>query len=128
MTAMSRWTWRHAQFARPAEVARTFRRVDPLPVDGADAIEPAIAGLAIEKPLGHNLASSRAINDAVAAVFSEKQTFALDRYLCNETVQNLIALRFGNLPFEPLWNNGGVPTMSRSPCPSSSGSMAGPIV
>jgi len=82
--------------------------------------EPAIAGLAraglagghvrlaLEKPLGTDLASSAAINDAVAAHFPEDRTFRLDHYLGKETVQNLIALRFGNALFEPLWNTAGI--------------------
>jgi len=59
--------------------------------------------LALEKPLGHDFASSCAINDAVASVFSEAQTFRLDHYLGKETVQNLLAMRFGNALFEPMW-------------------------
>jgi glucose-6-phosphate 1-dehydrogenase len=78
--------------------------------------EPTIAGLemaglagegtrlALEKPLGQDLASSREINDAVARVFPERRTFRIDHYLGKETVQNLLALRFGNILFEPLWN------------------------
>jgi glucose-6-phosphate 1-dehydrogenase len=64
--------------------------------------------LALEKPLGHDLASSAAINDAVASVFPEARIFRIDHYLGKETVQNLIALRFGNALFEPLWNAGGI--------------------
>ena len=60
--------------------------------------------LALEKPLGNDLASSREINDAVAAAFPEQRTFRIDHYLGKETVQNLLALRFGNSMFEPLWN------------------------
>jgi glucose-6-phosphate 1-dehydrogenase len=59
--------------------------------------------LALEKPLGNDLASSREINDAVAAAFPENRTFRIDHYLGKETVQNLLALRFGNSLFEPLW-------------------------
>jgi glucose-6-phosphate 1-dehydrogenase len=59
----------------------------------------------LEKPIGRDLESARAINDAVAAVFSEDRVFRIDHYLGKETVQNLIALRFGNVLFEPLWNN-----------------------
>ena len=78
--------------------------------------EPTIAGLqaagltganarmALEKPLGSDLASSREINDAVAAAFPEQRTFRIDHYLGKETVQNLLALRFANMMFEPLWN------------------------
>ena len=60
--------------------------------------------MALEKPLGTDLASSREINDAVAAAFPEERTFRIDHYLGKETVQNLLALRFANLLFEPLWN------------------------
>jgi glucose-6-phosphate 1-dehydrogenase len=66
------------------------------------------ARLALEKPLGYDLASSRAINDAVAAVFPENRTFRIDHYLGKETVQNLLALRFANTLFEPLWNSQGI--------------------
>jgi glucose-6-phosphate 1-dehydrogenase len=82
--------------------------------------EPMIAGLAgagltgenvrigLEKPLGGDLASSRDINNAVASAFPEARTFRIDHYLGKETVQNLLALRFGNALFEPLWNAGGI--------------------
>ncbi|MGL4541006.1 MAG: glucose-6-phosphate dehydrogenase [Polymorphobacter sp.] len=60
--------------------------------------------LALEKPLGFDLASSRAINDAVASAFPEDRIFRIDHYLGKETVQNLLALRFANSLFEPLWN------------------------
>ena len=66
------------------------------------------ARLALEKPLGTDLASSLEINDAVAAAFPEERTFRIDHYLGKETVQNLLALRFGNSMFEPLWNSGGI--------------------
>ena len=61
--------------------------------------------LALEKPLGSDLESSREINDAVASAFPEERTFRIDHYLGKETVQNLIALRFANSMFEPLWNS-----------------------
>jgi glucose-6-phosphate 1-dehydrogenase len=59
--------------------------------------------IVLEKPLGHDLASNRAINDAVRQVFGEKQVFRIDHYLGKPAVQNLFALRFGNALFEPLW-------------------------
>ena len=62
------------------------------------------ARVVLEKPLGHDLASSREINDAVARVFSEDQVYRIDHYLGKETVQNLLALRFANALFEPIWN------------------------
>ncbi len=60
--------------------------------------------IGLEKPLGTDLASSCVINDAVARVFPEDRTFRIDHYLGKETVQNLLALRFANILFEPLWN------------------------
>ncbi len=57
----------------------------------------------LEKPLGRDLASARQINEEVGRVFSESQIFRIDHYLGKETVQNLLALRFGNILFEPLW-------------------------
>jgi glucose-6-phosphate 1-dehydrogenase len=57
----------------------------------------------LEKPLGHDLASAQEINRVVNAVFGEKQAFRIDHYLGKPSVQNLMALRFGNALFEPLW-------------------------
>ena len=82
--------------------------------------EPTIAGLqhagldgpqvrmCLEKPLGTDLATSCAINDAVGTAFSEDRIFRIDHYLGKETVQNLLALRFANIMFEPLWNAGSI--------------------
>ncbi|MBS0561553.1 MAG: glucose-6-phosphate dehydrogenase [Proteobacteria bacterium] len=61
------------------------------------------ARVVLEKPIGHDLESARAINDQVGAVFEEAQTFRIDHYLGKETVQNLLALRFANSIFERLW-------------------------
>ena len=61
------------------------------------------ARLVLEKPLGHDLQSAQAINDAVARHFAEQQIYRIDHYLGKETVQNLMVLRFGNAIFEPLW-------------------------
>src|SRR6185437_5611932 len=58
--------------------------------------------IVMEKPLGHDLASSEAINAEVASVFEESRVFRIDHYLGKETVQNLLALRFANTLFEPL--------------------------
>jgi glucose-6-phosphate 1-dehydrogenase len=57
----------------------------------------------LEKPLGHDLQSNRAINQTVRQVFEENQVFRIDHYLGKPAVQNLFALRFGNALFEPLW-------------------------
>ncbi len=64
--------------------------------------------IGLEKPLGYDMASSRQINDAVARVFPEHRIFRIDHYLGKETVQNLLALRFANSLFEPLWRAGGI--------------------
>ena len=60
--------------------------------------------IAMEKPIGKDLASSKQVNDDIGALFAEDQIFRVDHYLGKETVQNLLALRFGNVMFEPLWN------------------------
>ena len=75
-------------------------------IDGLEAAGLACptVRMALEKPLGTDLESSREINDAVAAAFPENRTFRIDHYLGKETVQNLLALRFANSMFEPLWN------------------------
>ena len=71
----------------------------------AAGLADARSRVVLEKPLGHDLASARAINDEVARYFSESQTFRIDHYLGKETVQNLMVLRFGNAIFEPLWRS-----------------------
>jgi glucose-6-phosphate 1-dehydrogenase len=62
------------------------------------------ARVVVEKPIGKDGESARAINDAVGRVFEERQIFRIDHYLGKETVQNLMALRFANALFEPVWN------------------------
>ncbi len=64
--------------------------------------------IGLEKPLGRDLQSSREINDIVAEAFPEDRTFRIDHYLGKETVQNILALRFGNSLFEPVWNAQGI--------------------
>ncbi|WP_027015996.1 glucose-6-phosphate dehydrogenase [Comamonas composti] len=59
--------------------------------------------IVLEKPLGHDLNSNRAINAVVRRFFDESQVFRIDHYLGKPSVQNLFALRFGNALFEPLW-------------------------
>jgi len=63
------------------------------------------ARIVLEKPIGRDLETSRQINAALGTVFDEEKIFRIDHYLGKETVQNLIALRFANTFFEPLWNN-----------------------
>ncbi|WP_170366642.1 glucose-6-phosphate dehydrogenase [Ruegeria arenilitoris] len=60
--------------------------------------------IVVEKPFGHDLASAKALNEGLGACFEEHQIYRIDHYLGKETVQNLMALRFANSLFEPLWN------------------------
>jgi glucose-6-phosphate 1-dehydrogenase len=82
---------------------------------GPTCLSLAAAGLAcehcrvvLEKPIGQDLASSIAINEAVGQVFHEDRIFRIDHYLGKEAVQNLLALRFANSLFEPLWNSSNI--------------------
>ncbi len=59
----------------------------------------------IEKPFGHDLKSAQELNRIVSSVFSSSSVFRIDHYLGKETVQNMLALRFANQLFEPIWNN-----------------------
>ncbi len=61
--------------------------------------------IVVEKPIGRDLASAQALNDQIGSYFGEHQIFRIDHYLGKETVQNLMALRFGNMLYEPLWNS-----------------------
>ncbi|MDG2306042.1 MAG: glucose-6-phosphate dehydrogenase [Candidatus Binatia bacterium] len=70
----------------------------------AKAPDGSYARVIVEKPVGHDLASAREINDTVAAVFDEEDVFRIDHYLGKETVQSILVLRFSNSIFEPLWN------------------------
>lgn len=63
------------------------------------------ARLVVEKPLGYDLASAKALNKQLAQAFEEDSIYRIDHYLGKETVQNLMALRFANGMFEPLWNS-----------------------
>ncbi len=60
--------------------------------------------IVIEKPFGHDLESARALNDRIHRVFPENEVYRIDHYLGKETVQNVLAFRFGNGIFEPVWN------------------------
>ena len=59
----------------------------------------------VEKPFGHDLESARELNDILGSVFPSGSVFRIDHYLGKETVQNILAMRFANTMFEPLWNN-----------------------
>ncbi len=60
--------------------------------------------IVIEKPFGHDLASARTLSDELHSAFEEAEVYRIDHYLGKETVQNILAFRFGNGIFEPLWN------------------------
>jgi glucose-6-phosphate 1-dehydrogenase len=70
---------------------------------GAAGLNGPQVRVVLEKPLGHDLASARDINGVVRSVFREEQALRIDHYLGKPAVQNLMALRFGNALFEPLW-------------------------
>jgi glucose-6-phosphate 1-dehydrogenase len=71
---------------------------------GETGLATPTSRIVIEKPIGRDLASARAINDGVGAVFDENRTFRIDHYLGKETVQNLLVLRFANMLVEPVWS------------------------
>jgi glucose-6-phosphate 1-dehydrogenase len=78
--------------------------VDALGAAGLAQSEDADVRVIIEKPFGTSLAEARELNSRVLSVFSEHQVFRIDHYLGKETVQNMLAFRFANGMFEPLWN------------------------
>ena len=71
---------------------------------GAAGLAAERARLVVEKPFGRDLESARALTKAIGRVFTERQIFRIDHYLGKETVQNILALRFGNTLYEPVWD------------------------
>ncbi len=81
---------------------------------GASGLNTANTRVVLEKPLGHDLQSNRAINSVVRSIFREDQIFRIDHYLGKPSVQNLLALRFGNAIFEPLWRRENIASIEIS--------------
>ncbi len=111
--ALSEESWAHLRQALPdgSDRPRAFYLSVAPRFFGTMAQRVQEAGLAtpksrivVEKPLGHDLASARELNACLAGYFDERQIYRIDHYLGKETVQNLMALRFANALFEPLWN------------------------
>ncbi len=105
------WSVLTAHFEEGADKQRVFYLALAPSLYGAVSVNINRAGLksagariVLEKPIGKDLASARAINKAVGAVFDEEAIFRIDHYLGKETVQNLTVLRFMNSLFEPVWN------------------------
>mgnify|MGYP002701164522 FL=1 len=69
------------------------------------AVIGPLSSIIVEKPIGNDLQSSVEINESLALYFNENQIFRIDHYLGKEAVQNLLALRFGNILFEKIWSN-----------------------
>jgi len=99
-----------AQMLRPDTVRAFYFSVAPA-LFGALAERLSAEGMVtpqsrvvVEKPFGNNLQTARALNEILARHFSEAQIYRIDHYLGKETVQNLMAVRFANILFEPLWN------------------------
>ncbi len=90
-----------------ATVPSVFARVAGALADhgcNTPAGKGSFARLVIEKPFGHDLASAIALDDQIHAAFDEGSVFRIDHYMGKETVQNVLALRFANAIFEPIWN------------------------
>lgn len=83
----------------PSLFGAIARRLTRFGVAGSDA------RIVVEKPFGRDLASAKALNAELSKCFSEDQIYRIDHYLGKETVQNLMAVRFANALFEPLWNS-----------------------
>jgi glucose-6-phosphate 1-dehydrogenase len=85
-------------------VSPLFYKVIAENLNDQEIIGP-LSSIIVEKPIGNDLQSSIDINESLALYFNEHQIFRIDHYLGKEAVQNLLALRFGNILFEKIWSN-----------------------
>ncbi|MEG0247898.1 MAG: glucose-6-phosphate dehydrogenase, partial [Pseudomonas sp.] len=122
---LDRLSYLHVDFLKAEDYQTLAAHVDPAsPLIAYFATPAAVYGaicenldkaglsagtrVVLEKPIGHDLESSRRVNDAVAQYFPENRVYRIDHYLGKETVQNLIALRFANSLFETQWNQNSI--------------------
>ncbi|WP_278929637.1 glucose-6-phosphate dehydrogenase [Pseudomonas qingdaonensis] len=122
---MARLSYLHVDFLQAQDYPALLEQVQPdAPLIAYFATVAAVYGgicenldkvglsertrVVLEKPIGHDLESSRRVNDAVAQYFPENRVYRIDHYLGKETVQNLIALRFANSLFETQWNQNSI--------------------
>lgn len=95
----------------PAEIRAFYMAVSPTLFDGIaerlgkNGLVTDQTRIIVEKPIGRDRETAKQLNDTLARVFNENQIFRIDHYLGKETVQNLMALRFANALYEPLWNS-----------------------
>ena len=80
------------------------RIVQGLESAGLTGEEGGWTRIVVEKPFGRDLESAHALNEVIGDVFDERQVYRIDHFLGKETVQNILAFRFGNMLFEPIWN------------------------
>ncbi len=111
ITVASSWVSLNETLGKPSNRVRVFYLATMPSLFGDTALQISDAGLVtensrivVEKPLGSDRATAKAINAKLNSVFDENQIYRIDHYLGKETVQNLSALRFANALFEPLWN------------------------
>ena len=89
--------------ATPPDAYQTI--VDRIGAAGLADQSHGFSRIIVEKPLGRDRESARALNDRISRTFPEEQIYRIDHYLGKETVQNIMLMRFGNRIFEPVWNN-----------------------